>query len=836
MANTATLMVRILGDASSAQKAFGQATGRMDRFKSVAAKVGAGVAIAGAGLAILAKRSVTAAANLEQSEGAIDSIFKGSAGQMHKWAKNASTSVGLTANEFNELGSLIGAQLKNGGTAMDKLGPKTSQLITLGADLSSMFGGSTREAVEALSSALKGERDPIERYGVSLNQAKVDAEAAALGFKKVGGSLSSEASQAATLSLIMKQTADAHGNFARETVTLAHQGQVMNAQFGNLQSTIGTALTPALATMATQVTSNVLPPLQALAEKYAPMVGKALGDLAVAVGPKINAFLKDLPAALNGIGKGDTGANVSSIAASLKELGPAVSGASSALPSFGDLLSVTAVVLKVAADHTDTLVKALPLLAIGYAGVKAAQLAANVAAVASVPTKIAEVVVNRQLVRSNQALIASRAGLTTATVTGTAAESAGLLTRARATAGMVAQRVAMVAVSAATKAWAAAQWLLNIAMTANPIGLVIAAVILLVAAIVILWKRSETFRSIVLGAWAAIRVGTVVIFNFLKGFILKIWDGIRTYFTVMFAIYRTIFTVSWRAIRAVTVAVFSGVRAFIQKVLAGLRAYFTTVLGVYRAVFTRAWSFIKTITRAAFNAAKTYVISPMNAALAFIRSIPGKVTSGLSRLSGAARGAFSGAFNSAKSTATGILNSFITFVRGIPGKAADALSSLGSRLRSIITGIDLYSAGAALISGLTSGISSKIESAVSAVRDGAKRIKDLWPGSPVKSGPLTAWNNGRAGKRLMELLASGIEKGAAEVERAAALAAYGINGGLSIAATAAGSPQVNLSVPSSGPTIVEVHLDGQVIGRYVQKKVDASIGSQARRIVLGAVS
>lgn len=792
MANNATLMVRILGDASSAQKAFDRTAGRMDKFKSAAGKVATGVAIAGVGLAVLAKRSVTAAASLEQSEGAIDSIFKGSAGQMHRWAKNASTSVGLTANEFNELGSLIGAQLRNGGTAMDKLAPKTNQLITLGADLSSMFGGSTREAVEALSSALKGERDPIERYGVSLNQAKVDAEAASLGFKKVGGTLSSEATQAATLSLIMKQTADAHGNFARETVTLAHQGQVMNAQFGNLQSTIGTALTPALATMATQVTTNVLPPLQALAEKYAPKVGKALGDLAVVVGPKINAFLKDLPAALNGIGKGDTGANVSSIAASLKELGPAVSGASSALPSFGDLLSVTSVVLKVAADHTDTLAKALPLLVIGYAGVKAAQLAANVAAVASVPTKIAEVVVNRQLVKSNQALIASRAGLTTATVTGTAAESAGLLTRARAVVGMVAQKVAMVAVSAATKAWAAAQWLLNVAMTANPIGLVIVAIVALVAVFVLAWKKSATFRAIVLTTWAGIKIATVAVFNFLKGFITKIWSGIR--------------------------------------------AYFTTVFAIYRAIFTKAWSIIKAVTRAAFNAAKTYILNPMNAALAFIRSIPGKVSSGLSNLKSKAREKFSDAFSSARSTAEGILNNFVSFVRGIPGKAKSALSDLGSKIKSVITGIDLYSAGAKLIDSLTGGLSSKIESAVDVVRKGAQKIKDLWPGSPVKSGPLTAWNNGRAGKRLMALLAKGIESGASEVERAAEMAALSINGGLSLSATAAGAPQVNVSVPEASPTIVEVHLDGQVIGRYVQKKVDASIGSQARRIVLGAVS
>ena len=55
--------------------------------------------------------------------------------------------------------------------------------------------------------------------------------------------------------------------------------------------------------------------------------------------------------------------------------------------------------------------------------------------------------------------------------------------------------------AAASGAWTAAQWLLNAALTANPIGLVIVAIGLLVAGLVIAWKNSETFREIVVGAF-----------------------------------------------------------------------------------------------------------------------------------------------------------------------------------------------------------------------------------------------------------------------------------------------------------------------------------------------
>jgi len=52
-------------------------------------------------------------------------------------------------------------------------------------------------------------------------------------------------------------------------------------------------------------------------------------------------------------------------------------------------------------------------------------------------------------------------------------------------------------VTTVTKVWAAGQWLLNAALTANPIGLVIVAIAALVAGVIIAYKKSETFRDVV---------------------------------------------------------------------------------------------------------------------------------------------------------------------------------------------------------------------------------------------------------------------------------------------------------------------------------------------------
>lgn len=295
MGNAGTKAGRLFGD--NAGKSLTRSLG--GHAKKAALLATGALSVAAVGAFKYGADAIDLAADLEQSVGAIDTVFGKSAKRMHKWAKTAANDVGLTQNEFNELGTLIGSQLKNGGTAMDRLAPKTKKLIGLGADLSSMFGGTTSEAVEALSSALKGERDPIERYGVSLSQAKIDAEAAALGFEKVDGSLSNQAQQAATLSLIMKQTADAHGNFAKEVDTLSGKNQRLKASLEDTKTEIGTALLPIVADAADFLLKKGVPAFEDFADWFSNDGIPAIQDFADEAKPLAEELL---PAIGDGLG------------------------------------------------------------------------------------------------------------------------------------------------------------------------------------------------------------------------------------------------------------------------------------------------------------------------------------------------------------------------------------------------------------------------------------------------------------------------------------------------------------------------------------------------------
>jgi hypothetical protein len=84
--------------------------------------------------------------------------------------------------------------------------------------------------------------------------------------------------------------------------------------------------------------------------------------------------------------------------------------------------------------------------------------------------------------------------------------------------------------AAATGTATGAQWSLNAALAANPIGAVVLAIGLLVGGFVLAWKHSETFRNIVTGALDVVKGAAMGLWDFFKdlpGNLLGIADRIK---------------------------------------------------------------------------------------------------------------------------------------------------------------------------------------------------------------------------------------------------------------------------------------------------------------------
>lgn len=155
--------------------------------------------------------------------------------------------------------------------------------------------------------------------------------------------------------------------------------------------------------------------------------------------------------------------------------------------------------------------------------------------------------------RENKELAIALGIALTATV-GPALAAAGVAFVA-AEAKALAYGVAQTTVAVASKAWAAAQWLLNAALSANPLGLIVTAIAAFVAGVIYAYKHSETFRNIVDAAWKGIKLAAQAVvtwftetawpmlkaaweaigdgWNWLVETAGKVWTGIREKFTAI---------------------------------------------------------------------------------------------------------------------------------------------------------------------------------------------------------------------------------------------------------------------------------------------------------------
>lgn len=264
-----TLSVEILGAYSSLTKATQGAQGALQGLNKSAAKIGSAIsgtlASIGVGFGLYAvvdtiKDSIKAASDMEQQFGAVDSIFKGLAPEMQDFAKTTSK-LGLSTADAARSSALLGTLLKGSGMPMRQVADQTKKLTLLAADLAATFGGTTADAVAALSSTFKGEFDPIEKFGVSIKKLDINNRVAEMGMKNLTGAALKQAEAQAALQLIYEKTTDAQGQAIRESDTFAGKTAELQAKFTDLQATIATDLLPIFVDLS-QWFIDVLPGIQ----------------------------------------------------------------------------------------------------------------------------------------------------------------------------------------------------------------------------------------------------------------------------------------------------------------------------------------------------------------------------------------------------------------------------------------------------------------------------------------------------------------------------------------------------------------------------------------------
>ena len=161
----------------------------------------------------------------------------------------------------------------------------------------------------------------------------------------------------------------------------------------------------------------------------------------------------------------------------------------------------------------------------------------------------------------------------------------------------------------ATEGMTVAQRLLNLAMKANPIGIVITLITALVAAFVVLWNKSESFRQFWINLWDNIKktadtaVKAIVKFftdcwttikNAWSGvtkFFSNIWTNIKSTFSVVADTIGGFFSSAWNKVKNT----WSGVTGFFSGVWSGIKNAFSNVSDWFKNTFTTAWTNVKNV-------------------------------------------------------------------------------------------------------------------------------------------------------------------------------------------------------------------------------------------------
>jgi len=369
--------------------------------------------------------------------------------------------------------------------------------------------------------------------------------------------------------------------------------------------------------------------------------------------------------------------------------------------------------------------------------------------------------------------------------------------------------------------WTAAQWALNVALDANPIGLIIIAIgalIAIVATIITYWEPISGFFADLWNTvwkWTSDRITDIV------DFIVNVWNSVVDWFKGLGSKISSAFSavIDWFASLPGKISSFiaslpgilwnaftSAFRFALNAVIQGIEWVIAEIIALPIQIaygLFQLGSLLWDLMVSAWNFALNAVNTGVNAVVDFVLQLPGRVIDGLMVLGSLLIGLFTNAWNWALTTTTNLIFNIIDFVRTLPQRIIAGLSALGqmlsntassawnwfiSTMRSTAEGIwsfvrsipgriidglgdlggMLWQAGKNIIDGFVRGIKAAAGAVYDVVDGILGKVRNLLPFSPAKEGPFSGkgWVL-YSGMSIPQALAEGIRRTGGQAVQAA---------------------------------------------------------------------
>jgi phage-related protein len=216
--------------------------------------------------------------------------------------------------------------------------------------------------------------------------------------------------------------------------------------------------------------------------------------------------------------------------------------------------------------------------------------------------------------------------------------------------------VALWAWNAAAAALSVVQGILNVVMAANPVVLVVLAILALIAAFVLAYKNSETFRNIVDGVFKAV-----------VGFVRTAIDTISGIFSGILAFLRK----PWEAVQPIIDGVFKAIGDIVKAAIDIVSGIFDTILAFLREPFETFQTVVDTV----FGLVEGFVKTAIDAiALIF---------SGVEKMLSDPWTAFQDMVKTVMDTVTGLVRSAVDVINGILDGIRGAIQTVSDAVDAI---------------------------------------------------------------------------------------------------------------------------------------------------------
>lgn len=195
------------------------------------------------------------------------------------------------------------------------------------------------------------------------------------------------------------------------------------------------------------------------------------------------------------------------------------------------------------------------------------------------------------------------------------------------------------AVVTALEGMTLAQVALNIAMSLNPIGLIVAAIAGLVAAFIVLWNKCDWFREFWIGLWEKIKeifaifvevfkfqIEVIkIVFEALKDFFSDKWETIKSIFSAVGGWFKDTFGPIFSGAMDGIKAIFGAVKDYISNQWEIIKSVFSGIINfvkdVFRGDWSAAWEDIKGIFKSIWDSFEDIAKKPINAVIGLINGL-----------------------------------------------------------------------------------------------------------------------------------------------------------------------------------------------------------------------